>query len=71
MMQRLVGVRDIDAFTEAILDLEEQFGYDTKYAMHIIRLYGEAEELHGKLEAFRSELEREKSTPPAPEKEQK
>jgi uncharacterized protein len=25
--------------------LEKQFGYDTKYAMHIIRLYGEAKEL--------------------------
>jgi predicted nucleotidyltransferase len=25
--------------------LEEQFGYDTKYAMHVIRLYGEAKEL--------------------------
>ena len=25
--------------------LEEQFGYDTKYAMHIIRLLGEAKEL--------------------------
>lgn len=24
---------------------EEQFGYDTKYAMHVIRLYGEAKEL--------------------------
>ncbi len=26
-------------------DIEEKFGYDTKYAMHIIRLYGEAKEL--------------------------
>ena len=25
--------------------LEEQYGYDTKYAMHVIRLYGEAKEL--------------------------
>lgn len=26
-------------------DIEEKFGYDTKYAMHIIRLFGEAKEL--------------------------
>ncbi len=26
-------------------ELESEFGYDTKYAMHIIRLYGEAKEL--------------------------
>ena len=26
-------------------DLMEQYGYDTKYAMHIIRLYGEGKEL--------------------------
>ena len=26
-------------------DLEEKYGYDTKYAMHVIRLYGEAKEL--------------------------
>jgi uncharacterized protein len=25
--------------------LEERHGYDTKYAMHVIRLYGEAKEL--------------------------
>ena len=26
-------------------ELEDQHGYDTKYAMHVIRLYGEAKEL--------------------------
>jgi predicted nucleotidyltransferase len=32
-------------------DLVEQHGYDTKYAMHLIRLYGEARELmeHGRI----------------------
>lgn len=27
------------------IDLEKKHGYDTKYAMHVIRLYGEAKEL--------------------------
>jgi uncharacterized protein len=26
-------------------ELEDQYGYDTKYAMHVVRLYGEAKEL--------------------------
>jgi uncharacterized protein len=32
-------------------ELEEKHGYDTKYAMHVIRLYGEAKELmkHGRI----------------------
>jgi uncharacterized protein len=32
-------------------ELEEKHGYDTKYAMHVIRLYGEARELmeHGRI----------------------
>jgi hypothetical protein len=32
-------------------ELEDKHGYDTKYAMHVIRLYGEAKELmeHGRI----------------------
>ncbi|MGB6834522.1 MAG: hypothetical protein WBE24_13780, partial [Candidatus Acidiferrum sp.] len=32
-------------------ELETKHGYDTKYAMHVIRLYGEAKELmeHGRI----------------------
>jgi len=42
-MQRLFGERGQRNVNR--VDLEKQFGYDTKYAMHVIRLYGEAKEL--------------------------
>ena len=42
-MKRLMGERGQKNVNRT--ELEEKFGYDTKYAMHIIRLYGEAREL--------------------------
>lgn len=42
-MQRLFGERGQKNVNR--VELEEQFGFDTKYAMHVIRLYGEAKEL--------------------------
>ena len=42
-MKRLLGQKGQKNIHRAAL--EELHGYDTKYAMHIIRLYGEAKEL--------------------------
>lgn len=42
-MKRLLGQKGQKNIHRA--DLEEKHGYDTKYAMHVIRLYGEAREL--------------------------
>lgn len=42
-MKRLLGQKGQKNIHRA--KLEEKHGYDTKYAMHIIRLYGEAREL--------------------------
>ncbi len=42
-MKRLLGEKGQKNIHRA--DLEKQHGYDTKYAMHVIRLYGEAKEL--------------------------
>ena len=42
-MKRLLGQKGQKNTHRA--ELEEKHGYDTKYAMHIIRLYGEAKEL--------------------------
>jgi predicted nucleotidyltransferase len=42
-MKRLLGQKGQKNIHRA--DLEEKHGYDTKYAMHVIRLYGEAKEL--------------------------
>ena len=40
-------------------ELEERFGYDTKFAMHLIRLYGEAKELmeYGRISLPRPDAE--------------
>jgi uncharacterized protein len=48
-MQRLLGQKGQKNVHRA--ELEDQHGYDTKYAMHVIRLYGEAKELmqHGQI----------------------
>jgi predicted nucleotidyltransferase len=48
-MKRLLGQKGQKNIHRA--DLEERHGYDTKYAMHVIRLYGEAKELmeHGRI----------------------
>ena len=48
-MKRLLGQKGQKNIHRA--DLEEKHGYDTKYAMHVIRLYGEAKELmeHGRI----------------------
>jgi len=48
-MKRLLGKKGQRNIHRAAL--EEQYGYDTKYAMHVIRLYGEAKELmeHGRI----------------------
>jgi uncharacterized protein len=48
-MKRLLGQKGQRNIHRA--DLEEKHGYDTKYAMHVIRLYGEAKELmeHGRI----------------------
>src|SRR5256885_15197732 len=48
-MKRLLGQKGQKNVHRA--ELEEKHGYDTKYAMHIIRLYGEAKELmeHGRI----------------------
>lgn len=54
-MKRLLGQKNIHRE-----DLEELHGYDTKYAMHVIRLYGEAKEL----------MERGRITLPRPDKEE-
>ncbi len=47
-LRRLLNQRSKDVNRP---DLERQHGYDTKYAMHSIRLYGEAQELmeHGRI----------------------
>jgi len=42
-MKRLLGEKGQKNIHRA--ELEKQHGYDTKYAMHVIRLYGEAKEL--------------------------
>lgn len=42
-MKRLLGQKGQKNIHRA--ELEEKHGYDTKYAMHVIRLYGEAREL--------------------------
>lgn len=42
-LKRLLGEKGQKNIHRA--ELEEQHGYDTKYAMHVIRLYGEAKEL--------------------------
>jgi predicted nucleotidyltransferase len=42
-MKRLLGQKGQKNVHRA--ELEEKHGYDTKYAMHVIRLYGEAKEL--------------------------
>ena len=42
-MKRLMGQKGQKNIHRA--ELEEMHGYDTKYAMHVIRLYGEAKEL--------------------------
>jgi hypothetical protein len=42
-MKRLLGQKGQKNIHRA--KLEEKHGYDTKYAMHVIRLYGEAKEL--------------------------
>lgn len=42
-MKRLLGQKGQKNIHRAAL--EEEHGYDTKYAMHVIRLYGEAKEL--------------------------
>jgi uncharacterized protein len=42
-MKRLLGKKGQKNIHRA--DLEQKHGYDTKYAMHVIRLYGEAKEL--------------------------
>ncbi len=42
-MKRLLGQKGQQNVHRA--ELEEKHGYDTKYAMHVIRLYGEAKEL--------------------------
>ena len=42
-MARLFGEKGQKNVKRA--ELEEKYGYDTKYAMHVIRLYGEAKEL--------------------------
>jgi len=42
-MKRLLGQKGQKNIHRA--ELEELHGYDTKYAMHVIRLYGEAKEL--------------------------
>lgn len=42
-MKRLFGEKGQKNVHRA--ESEEKFGYDTKYAMHVIRLYGEAKEL--------------------------
>ena len=42
-MKRLLGQKGQKNIHRAAL--EEKHGYDTKYAMHVIRLYGEAKEL--------------------------
>jgi predicted nucleotidyltransferase len=41
-MKRLFGEKGQKSVHRA--QIEEKFGYDTKYAMHVIRLYGEAKE---------------------------
>jgi predicted nucleotidyltransferase len=48
-MKRLLGQKGQKNIHRA--DLELKHGYDTKYAMHVIRLYGEAKELmqHGRI----------------------
>jgi predicted nucleotidyltransferase len=48
-MKRLLGQKGQKNIHRA--DLEQKHGYDTKYAMHVIRLYGEAKELmeHGRI----------------------
>ena len=42
-MKRLLGQKGQKNIHRA--ELEQKHGYDTKYAMHVIRLYGEAKEL--------------------------
>jgi uncharacterized protein len=48
-MKRLLGQKGQKNVHRA--ELEDKHGYDTKYAMHVIRLYGEAKELmeHGRI----------------------
>jgi hypothetical protein len=48
-MKRLLGQKGQKNIHRA--ELEDRYGYDTKYAMHVIHLYGEAKELmeHGRI----------------------
>jgi predicted nucleotidyltransferase len=48
-MKRLFGEKGQKNIHRA--EVEKKYGYDTKYAMHVIRLYGEAKELmqHGRI----------------------
>ncbi len=48
-MKRLLGQKGQKNVHRA--ELEDKHGYDTKYAVHVIRLYGEAKELmeHGRI----------------------
>ena len=57
-MKRLLGQKGQKNVHRA--ELEELHGYDTKYAMHVIRLYGEAKEL----------MEKGRITLPRPDKEE-
>jgi len=57
-MKRLLGQKGQKNIHRA--ELEEKHGYDTKYAMHVIRLYGEAKEL----------MERGRITLPRPNKDE-
>jgi predicted nucleotidyltransferase len=57
-MKRLLGQKGQKNIHRA--ELEKEHGYDTKYAMHVIRLYGEAKEL----------MERGRITLPRPNREE-
>jgi hypothetical protein len=54
-MKRLLGQKGQKNTHRA--ELEKKHGYDTKYAMHVIRLYGEVKELmeHGRITLPRPE----------------
>lgn len=46
-MKRLLGQKGQENIHRA--ELEEKHGYDTKYAVHVIRLYRETKELMGQV----------------------
>jgi len=52
-MKRLLGQKGQKNVHRA--ELENKHGYDTKYAMHVIRLYGEAKELMEQSNQFTGE----------------